>query len=147
VQKVNEWLGFGRLEDGLRQASDWYLWGPYLSERQWGTVREDYSADGEAWGYLPHDHARSRIMALCRPGWPGASPVTRAGLPLWPTSPPGHEPRCQERVIRSRRDCRSERRSARGCWGGSPRWIRTPPTRPNARMWTVGAPGPGSGPP
>ena len=52
--------GFGRLEDGLRQASDWYLWGPYVSERQWGTVREDYSPDGEAWGYLPHDHARSR---------------------------------------------------------------------------------------
>src|SRR6516164_2683230 len=52
--------GFGRLDLGLRQASDWYLWGPYLSERQWGTVREDYSADGEAWTYLPHDHARSR---------------------------------------------------------------------------------------
>jgi hypothetical protein len=34
--------GFGKLEDGLRQASDWYLWGPYVSERQWGTVREDY---------------------------------------------------------------------------------------------------------
>src|SRR5438034_3816243 len=52
--------GFGRLEDGLRQAGDWYRWGPYVSERQWGTVREDYSADGEAWDYLPHDHARSR---------------------------------------------------------------------------------------
>src|SRR5260370_42446762 len=52
--------GFGRLEDGLLQAGDWYLWGPYVSERQWGTVREDYSADGEAWEYLPHDHARSR---------------------------------------------------------------------------------------
>src|SRR3989442_15910583 len=52
--------GFGRLEDGLLQASDWYLWGPYVSERQWGTVREDYSANGEAWDYLPHDHARSR---------------------------------------------------------------------------------------
>jgi hypothetical protein len=38
-------IGFGRLEDGLRQASDWYLWGPYVSERQWGTVREDYSSD------------------------------------------------------------------------------------------------------
>ncbi|MGO9694522.1 MAG: hypothetical protein ACLPYO_12215 [Mycobacterium sp.] len=52
--------GFGRLDLGLRQASDWYFWGPYLSERQWGTVREDYSADGDAWTYLPHDHARSR---------------------------------------------------------------------------------------
>src|SRR5947207_1888681 len=52
--------GFGRLEDGLRQAGPWYQWGPYVSERQWGTVREDYSATGEAWTYLPHDHARSR---------------------------------------------------------------------------------------
>ena len=52
--------GFGRLEDGLQQAGDWYQWGPYVSERQWGTVREDYSADGNAWDYLPHDHARSR---------------------------------------------------------------------------------------
>src|SRR5947208_10403045 len=38
----------------------WYRWGPYLADRQWGTVREDYSADGAAWGYLPHDNARSR---------------------------------------------------------------------------------------
>jgi hypothetical protein len=45
----------GRLEDGLRDASDWYLWAPYLSERQWGTVREDYSDNGEAWSYFPHD--------------------------------------------------------------------------------------------
>ena len=52
--------GFGKLQDGLRQASDWYLWGPYVSERQWGTVREDYSADGQAWDYFPHDQARSR---------------------------------------------------------------------------------------
>src|ERR1019366_1407875 len=43
--------GFGRLEDGLLQAGEWYRWGPYVSERQWGTVREDYSADGEAWDY------------------------------------------------------------------------------------------------
>src|SRR5215468_11923472 len=52
--------GFGRLEDGLLQAGEWYRWGPYVSERQWGTVREDYSAGGDAWDYLPHDHARSR---------------------------------------------------------------------------------------
>ncbi len=38
----------------------WKRWGPYLSERQWGTVREDYSPNGDAWNYLPHDHARSR---------------------------------------------------------------------------------------
>ena len=49
---------FGIERERMAQRNDWYLWGPYLSERQWGTVREDYSADGEAWGYLPHDHAR-----------------------------------------------------------------------------------------
>lgn len=48
-----------RLEQGRTKAL-WHRWGPYLSERQWGTVREDYSADGSAWTYLPHDEARSR---------------------------------------------------------------------------------------
>ncbi|MGN6366916.1 MAG: MGH1-like glycoside hydrolase domain-containing protein [Phycisphaerae bacterium] len=43
-----------------REEADWKIWGPYLSERTWGTVREDYSADGSAWEYFPHDHARSR---------------------------------------------------------------------------------------
>ncbi len=43
-----------------RDNARWHQWGPYLSERQWGTVREDYSPDGAAWEYLPHDHARSR---------------------------------------------------------------------------------------
>lgn len=51
---------FGHLEDGLLDASPWYLWGPYLSERAWGTVREDYSEGGTAWEASPHDHARSR---------------------------------------------------------------------------------------
>jgi len=46
-------------EDGAR-AANWKRWGPYLAERQWSTVREDYSATGECWDYLPHDHARSR---------------------------------------------------------------------------------------
>ncbi len=41
-------------------GTPWKRWGPYLSERQWGTVREDYSEDGNAWDYFPHDHARSR---------------------------------------------------------------------------------------
>jgi hypothetical protein len=46
-------------EDAARKA-DWRRWGPYLSERQWGTVREDYSHDGDAWRYFPHEHARMR---------------------------------------------------------------------------------------
>src|SRR5512140_390101 len=49
-----------RLADARERRAPWRLWGPYLSERQWGTVREDYSADGTSWEYLPHDHARSR---------------------------------------------------------------------------------------
>jgi hypothetical protein len=49
-----------RLEADARRLANWKRWGPYLSERQWGTVREDYSADGGAWEHFPHDHARSR---------------------------------------------------------------------------------------
>ncbi|BAP89016.1 uncharacterized protein E1O_18850 [Burkholderiales bacterium GJ-E10] len=49
-----------RLVSDIGKERGWRRWGPYLSERQWGTVREDYSADGEAWRYLTHDHARSR---------------------------------------------------------------------------------------
>src|SRR6266853_211496 len=48
-----------RLEEARDRKKYWKRWGPYLSERQWGTVREDYSAGGTAWEYLSHDHARS----------------------------------------------------------------------------------------
>ncbi|HEX2928216.1 MAG TPA: glucosidase, partial [Candidatus Binatia bacterium] len=49
-----------RLRADRERKANWKRWGPYLSERQWGTVREDYSAKGDVWEYLPHDHARSR---------------------------------------------------------------------------------------
>jgi len=49
-----------RLEDNRIRKDYWKRWGPYLSERQWGTVREDYSPGGTAWEFFPHDHARSR---------------------------------------------------------------------------------------
>jgi hypothetical protein len=49
-----------RLLDDEQRLQNWKRWGAYLSERQWGTVREDYSADGDSWEYFPHDHARSR---------------------------------------------------------------------------------------
>src|SRR4029450_646508 len=90
--------GFGRLEDGLRQAGDWYLWGPYVSERQWGTVREDYSADGDAWTYLPHDQARSRAYRWGEDGMAGFSDVEQRlclGLALWN----GHDPILKERMF------------------------------------------------
>ena len=49
-----------RLKESPDHTAPWRSWGPYVSERAWGTVREDYSATGEAWDYFPHDHARSR---------------------------------------------------------------------------------------
>ena len=49
-----------RLEAARTGKAPWRRFGPYVSERQWGTVREDYSADGSAWEYFPHEHARSR---------------------------------------------------------------------------------------
>ena len=62
-----------RLVEEEQHAQHWKRWGPYLSERQWGTVREDYSPDGSCWDYFPHDHARSRayrwgedgLMGIC----------------------------------------------------------------------------------
>ena len=50
-----------RLASDARREANWKRWGPYLSERQWGTVREDYSAEGNAWSYFPHEHAPSRV--------------------------------------------------------------------------------------
>ncbi|MEL7088766.1 MAG: glucosidase, partial [Planctomycetota bacterium] len=49
-----------RLLEDAKREKNWKRWGPYLAERQWGTVREDYSPDGDCWNYFPHDHARSR---------------------------------------------------------------------------------------
>jgi len=50
-----------RIAERDKAIAPWGLWGSYLPDRQWGTVREDYSADGNAWAYFPHDHARSRV--------------------------------------------------------------------------------------
>jgi hypothetical protein len=62
-----------RLADSEARHADWKNWGPYLSERSWGTVREDYSATGEAWDYFPHDHARSRAYRWNEDGLAGVS--------------------------------------------------------------------------
>ena len=90
--------GFGRLDEGLRQASDWYLWGPYLSERQWGTVRKDYSDVGDAWNYLPHDHARSRAYRWGEDGLAGFCDIEQRlclALALWN----GRDPILKERAF------------------------------------------------
>ena len=58
-----------RLEETRSKTAPWRKWGPYLSERQWGTVREDYSDSGDAWDYFTHDQARSRAYRFgsCTP--------------------------------------------------------------------------------
>src|SRR5881394_2435343 len=62
-----------RLTEARDRTKHWKRWGPYLSERQWGTVREDYSAGGTAWDYFPHDHARSRTYRWGEDGIAGIS--------------------------------------------------------------------------
>jgi hypothetical protein len=62
-----------RLKESDERKKHWKRWGPYLSERAWGTVREDYSATGEAWDYFPHDHARSRAYRWNEDGIAGIS--------------------------------------------------------------------------
>ncbi len=89
---------FGRLEYGLTKAGDWYRWGPYVSERQWGTVREDYSADGDAWNYTSHDQARSRAYRWGEDGLAGFCDIEQRlclGLALWN----GRDPVLKERLF------------------------------------------------
>jgi hypothetical protein len=86
-----------RLAEDERREKNWKRWGPYLAERQWGTVREDYSANGTCWDYFPHDHARSRayrwgedgLLGICdREGrlclalalWNGRDPILKERL-------------------------------------------------------------------
>jgi hypothetical protein len=77
---------------------NWKFWGPYLSERQWGTVREDYSADGEAWNYLNHDQARSRAYRWGEDGLAGICDAEQRlclSLALWN----GRDPILKERLF------------------------------------------------
>src|ERR1051325_3505066 len=60
-----------RLQESTDRKKHWKRWGPYLSERAWGTVREDYSANGTAWEFFPHDHARSRVYRWNEDGLAG----------------------------------------------------------------------------
>ncbi|MFI4867821.1 MAG: glucosidase [Steroidobacterales bacterium] len=75
-----------RLHAVFPPGEGWKKWGPYLSERQWGTVREDYSADGSAWEYFPHEHARSRAYRWGEDGLAGICDAQQRlclGLALW----------------------------------------------------------------
>src|SRR5271168_2986579 len=75
-----------RLLESEGREKHWKRWGPYLSERAWGTVREDYTRDGSAWECLPHDHARSRAYRWNEDGLAGISDrkqIVCFALALW----------------------------------------------------------------
>ncbi|WNC59759.1 glucosidase [Thermosynechococcus sp. QS41] len=87
-----------RLNQVHGQANPWKFWGPYLSERQWGTVREDYSADGNAWEYFSHDQARSRAYRWGEDGLGGICDAQQRlcfALALWN----GNDPIFKERLF------------------------------------------------
>ncbi len=87
-----------RLQEILDIGTPWKLWGPYLSERQWGTVREDYSENGDAWGYFSHDQARSRAYHWGEDGIAGFSDDKQRlcfALALWN----GKDPILKERMF------------------------------------------------
>src|SRR6266571_4813111 len=87
-----------RLVESEQRAAHWRRWGPYLSERQWGTVREDYSPGGTAWDYFPHDHARSRAYRWGEDGIGGLSDRRQLicfALALWN----GRDPILKERIF------------------------------------------------
>ncbi len=87
-----------RLAEYRNRKANWKKWGPYLSERSWGTVREDYSADGSAWEYFPHDHARSRAYRWGEDGIAGFSDRYQYicfALALWN----GKDPILKERMF------------------------------------------------
>jgi len=87
-----------RLEEDTRREKHWKRWGPYLSERAWGTVREDYSASGTPWEYFPHDHARSRVYRWNEDGLAGISDRHQLicfALALWN----GRDPNLKERLF------------------------------------------------
>jgi hypothetical protein len=87
-----------RLEETRARKKYWKRWGPYLSERQWGTVREDYSPYGTAWEYFPHDHARSRAYRWGEDGIGGISDRHQMicfGLAMWN----GRDPILKERLF------------------------------------------------
>jgi len=87
-----------RLEDAREWDSPWRKWGPYLSERQWGTVREDYSHNGDAWQHFPHDHARSRAYHWGEDGLAGFSDLKQRlcfAVALWN----GKDPILKERLF------------------------------------------------
>ena len=102
-----------RLEEAREQKVPWKKWGPYLSERQWGTVREDYSENGNAWDYFTHDQARSRAYHWGEDGLAGISDDKQRlcfALALWN----GKDPILKERAVRADQQRGQSRRGREG---------------------------------
>jgi len=98
MSNLNETAEQGRLNEAREQKVPWKKWGPYLSERQWGTVREDYSDNGDAWSYFSHDQARSRAYHWGEDGLAGFSDDKQQlcfALALWN----GRDPIIKERLF------------------------------------------------
>ena len=102
-----------RLNEAREAGVPWKKWGPYLSERQWGTVREDYSQDGNAWDYFTHDQARSRAYRWGEDGLGGISDDKQRlcfALALWN----GRDPILKERALRPDQQRGQPRRGRQG---------------------------------
>jgi hypothetical protein len=105
-----------RLQACAREAVPWKKWGPYLSERQWGTVREDYSPEGNAWDHFTHDQARSRAYRWGEDGLGGICDHKQRlcfGLALWN----GQDPILKERLYGL-----TNGESNTGMFGGNSNW-------------------------
>ena len=147
-----------RLQEARKGTSNWKKWGPYLSERQWGTVREDYSEGGDAWNYFSHDQARSRAYRWGEDGLAGISDDKQRlcfALALWN----GKDPILKERLFgltnsegnhgedvlptgdRTRPNCISCRHSGSGTTGhrGLPNRTELPGNRTSSRSRERGA--------
>jgi hypothetical protein len=95
---TNDTIEHARLRAADAGRSVWRAWGPYVSERAWGTVREDYSEHGQAWDYFPHDHARSRAYRWNEDGMAGVCDQQQTfclALALWN----GVDPILKERMF------------------------------------------------
>jgi hypothetical protein len=104
-----------RLEEDAKRTKNWKRWGPYLSERQWATVREDYSATGECWDYFPHEHARSRAYRWGEDGLLGITDRECRlcfALALWN----GRDPLLKERLFGLTGPQGNHGEDAKECW-------------------------------
>ena len=126
IERAHDTAEQQRLNEARELNIQWKSWGPYLCERQWGTVREDYSEDGNAWNYFSHDQSRSRAYRWGEDGLAGISDDQQRlcfALALWN----GKDPILKERALRS--DQLAKATTARTSRSTTSTWTRRRPTR------------------